>query len=224
MMVQSSSRKDQKMLKSTCLKRDNYRCVVTGFWDAAAEGIVSEETMGDRIMDTELAHIIPFSMGKYENHVQEQNIARSWTLYLFFPGIHDFARISPDDINNPKNAMSMMSALHAEFGSLRFALESTAEDNTYVIQTYPGFRRGLIPDLPLANEDNERLVKFEKHSDCDLPSRVLLDTHAAIAKILHLSGKAEDIDRILRDREHIRCLASDGSTDLEKLLSVYLYS
>lgn len=70
MMVQSRSRTGQKMLKSTCLKRDNYRCVVTGFWDAAAEGIFSEETMGDRIMDTELAHFIPFSMGKYENPVQ----------------------------------------------------------------------------------------------------------------------------------------------------------
>lgn len=64
-----------------------------------------------------------------------------------------------------------------------------AEENTYVIRTYPGFRRGLIRDLPLANEDNERLVKFEKHSNCDLSSRVLLDTHAAIAKILHSSGR-----------------------------------
>ncbi|KAL1969865.1 hypothetical protein VTN77DRAFT_7374 [Rasamsonia byssochlamydoides] len=220
MMIQPSSRKDQKSLKKMCLERDNFRCMVTGFWDRAARGIVSEETMGDRILDTELAHIIPFSLGKYERREKEQNTARSWTtLYLFFPDICEMAKLSHDDINDPTNAMSLVAALHTEFGRFNFALESTAEENTYVIRTYPGFQRGLIRDLPPPNANNERLVTFKKHgNNCDLPSPVLLDTHAAIAKILHASGKAEDIERILRDREETRCLAPDGSTDIERLL------
>lgn len=43
--------------------------------------------------------------------------------------------------------------------------------------------------------------------------------HFRIAKILDASGKGEEIDRILQGREEITCLASDGSTDVEKLLA-----
>ncbi|KAJ9374430.1 hypothetical protein DTO282F9_1425 [Paecilomyces variotii] len=233
-MVESSSRKDQKALKKTCLERDNYRCVVTGFWDEAAQGKIPEEIMGDRILNTELVHIIPFSLGKYDNNrqviflnnqesskseLQERDIARCWTtLYILFPDLLNVAQLGPDNINDPTNAMSMLAALHTEFGRLRFALESTVEENTYKIKTYPRFQRGLIRDLPPPNQNNERLVKFEKYSNCNLPSRVLLDTHAVIARILHASGKAEEIDKIFQEREQIRCLAADGSTDLQRLL------
>lgn len=52
-----------------------------------------------------------------------------------------------------------------------------------------------------------------------LPDPALLRVHAAIARFLHVSGVGERIDRIRRDRENIRCLAPDGSTDIGELLS-----
>ncbi|KKA21462.1 hypothetical protein T310_4497 [Rasamsonia emersonii CBS 393.64] len=220
-MVQSSSRNDQKSLKDRCLERDNYRCVVTGFYDPLAEGKVSKEIIGDRVLHTELAHIIPFYLGKYKPRDQETDITRSWaTLHILFPEIED-ANFGPDNINDPTNAMSLVATLHTEFGKFNFALEPTDKENTYVIRTYPDFQLGLIRDLPLPDEKNERLVRFKQHSDCPLPNPDLLKVHAAIAKILHASGKAEDIERILRDREEIRCLAPDGSTDVESLLLVW---
>lgn len=89
-----------------------------------------------------------------------------------------------------------------------------------MIRTYHGFQEAMLRDLPALNENGERIVTFEKHSDYDLPSPVLLSTHATIAKILHASGKAESIDEILRDRSELRCLAPDGSTsNLALLLS-----
>ncbi|GAD99641.1 predicted protein [Paecilomyces variotii No. 5] len=221
MMVQSSSRKDQPTLKKLCLRRDNYRCLITGFWDEAARGNVPEEVLGDRILNTELAQIIPFSLSKYSDGEQERDIARCWTaLYLFFPDILEVAQIGPDNINHPKNAMSLMSIVHSEFGCLRLALESTGqgEPSTYKVITYPGFQSGLRLFLPPPNDNNERIVRFENHGNCDLPSRILLDTHAAIARILHASGKAEDIENIYRERENTPCLAPDGSTDLNRLL------
>lgn len=52
-----------------------------------------------------------------------------------------------------------------------------------------------------------------------LPDPTLLGVHAAIARFLHMSGMGEHIDRIMRDRENIRCLAPDGSTNIGELLA-----
>ncbi|KAF8466344.1 hypothetical protein BDZ91DRAFT_168850 [Kalaharituber pfeilii] len=52
------------------------------------------------------------------------------------------------------------------------------------------------------------------------PSRFLLEAHAAVAEILHLSGMAEYIyiDDIMRDRDHIGCFSYHGSTDIQALI------
>lgn len=71
--------------------------------------------------------------------------------------------------------------------------------------------------LPEPDENNERVVKFTKHADYELPSRVLLSTHAAVARILHATGMAKTIDQILRDREELSCLAEDGSTGIGQI-------
>jgi hypothetical protein len=96
------------------------------------------------------------------------------------------------------------------------------QENTYKIKTYSMFQTWLTSNLPSPNNDNERLVKFEKHSDCELPSRVLLETHAAIAEILDASGQAEQIDELLDKYEDTRYLAADGSTNLQRFLSLAL--
>ncbi|KAJ9221356.1 hypothetical protein DTO271D3_8998 [Paecilomyces variotii] len=213
---------EQQRLKTMCLKRDGYRCVITGFYDYEATKVFSAAQIGSQIIDTQLAHIIPYSVGKYDkNHGQEVKIARTWaTLYALFPDLRDKANFTADDINHPSNAMPLFGPLHTELGRLNLALEPTDKENTYVIRTYHGFRALMFRDLPLPNKNNERIVTFNKHDDYDLPSPVLLSTHATIAKILHASGKAESIDEILRDRSELRCLAPDGSTsNLALLLS-----
>lgn len=71
------------------------------------------------------------------------------------------------------------------------------------------------------NAEGDRIVKFESHNNVDLPSRNLLQTHAALAKILHASGMAERIDKVMEERDDIRGLASDGSSNVQKLLFAY---
>lgn len=75
--------------------------------------------------------------------------------------------------------------------------------------------------MPERNDRGDRIIKFKKHADVELPSRELLQTHAALAKILHASGMAERIDKIMEFQEGIGCLASDGSTSIQMLLSVF---
>lgn len=53
------------------------------------------------------------------------------------------------------------------------------------------------------------------------PHPVLLQAHAAVARILHLTAMAETIDDILRDRKLVPSLAFDGSTNVESLLMAF---
>ncbi|EER42727.1 conserved hypothetical protein [Histoplasma capsulatum H143] len=60
-MDESGSRKDQTLLKKLCLERDDYRCMATGIIDNDAG---TRETFGPKA-PTNLCHIIPFSLGKW---------------------------------------------------------------------------------------------------------------------------------------------------------------
>ncbi|GIJ99064.1 hypothetical protein Aspvir_001188 [Aspergillus viridinutans] len=218
-MTESSSRKDQQPLKWLCLKRDGYRCVVTGIWDDHAEQRCPPGQRGTHIGETELAHIIPFSMGKWEDADEEKAIAQSWeTIYLLFPDVYSV--LKPSDVNSAENALTLLSPLHRNFGNLKIAFIPTDRENTYKIKTHSRFSSYLFQQMPPPNEDGDRLVTFNQHANYELPSRVLLATHAAIAEILHASGQGEQIEELLHDWDAIRCLASDGSTDLQSLLSL----
>ena len=45
-----------------------------------------------------------------------------------------------------------------------------------------------------------------------VPKREYLELHATCAKVAHLSGAAEYVDRILEDTEDVRVLSSDGGS------------
>ncbi|KAK2768458.1 hypothetical protein FQN54_000313 [Arachnomyces sp. PD_36] len=219
MLIDPSSRNDQAKLKRICLQRDGYRCLISGAIDRGSRGKFPDTTNMPHA-STQLAHILPFSLGEYEssNSAEELDVARKWeSLYTCFPAIRD--RLSPDDVNDPTNLMTLMAPLHHCFGDFQFALEPTEDRNTYEIKLYD-FETSYTHFLPPPNEQGIRTVKFKKHFDCQLPSPILLETHAAIAKILHATGRGEAIDEILQKRVETRCLAPDGSS--AELLSALL--
>ena len=89
--------------------------------------------------------------------------------------------------------------------------------NRYFMKKYPRFPTVYEAYLP-----NDGYVTFMAH-DCryPLPDEKLLAVHAAVAAILHASGMAEVIDRILQDRDETPCLAADGSTPIGTLLMAF---
>lgn len=97
---------------------------------------------------------------------------------------------------------------------------SQVDDNVYQVTTYPGFHGGLTRDLPPPNQQGIHLVEFKQHANFELPSRTLLGIHATLARVMHASGMGERIEKIIRDRETLRCLAPDGSTDVNSFLIV----
>ncbi|KAN0076329.1 hypothetical protein V8E54_006471 [Elaphomyces granulatus] len=158
----------------------------------------------------------PRSLGRYQNAVQARSVYHIWTtLFAIFPGLHGV--ISADTVNETKNVITLLEVLNMQFGKLNFALEPTDQENTYEVILYKVF-----PGVYKTHLHGVRQVTFEAHNHCDLPSRILLETHAALARIFNASGKGEQIDKVLRDCDEIRCLASDGSTDIETLLPILL--
>ncbi|KAJ5535465.1 hypothetical protein N7527_001719 [Penicillium freii] len=101
------------------------------------------------------------------------------------------------DVNREDNILMMASVFHEDFSKFRFILEATI---------YP----------------TETLITLTTHDDRFRdPNPEFLAVHADIGNILHASGRAENIEKLLRDFEDADpLLATDGSTDISGLLSV----
>ncbi|KAF8449896.1 hypothetical protein BDZ91DRAFT_669441 [Kalaharituber pfeilii] len=213
------TRNEQRWLKASCLERDNYRCVLSGIYDqnAVSKGQIVLPAGSD--MDTgftQAVHILPFAIGNF-GESERRNIAAVWdALYRCFPSLRSRLNFESSRINDTCNALTMLDAFHQAFGSFTLALESTSTENTYKIVRYPGCPSWYGRLLP----ENKRIT-LQSYSAHKLPSPILLETHAAVAKVLHLTGMGEHIDRVFREREDLRCLAADGSTDVGRLMLVY---
>ncbi|KAJ9249239.1 hypothetical protein DTO207G8_6893 [Paecilomyces variotii] len=212
-----ANRNSQEWLKKRCLRRDGYHCMVTNIYDnrAAAHLIPSSA----HTAPTELSHIIPLSIGSWEDNKTDHKVAQIWaTLGKCFPSIN----MKPTEVNDDYNLMTLVSLAHSDFGNFTLAFEPTGAPNEYKILRFEKQSTFLNSALPNPNAQGDRIVTFRKHADdVDLPSPVLLETHAALAKILHASGMAEYIEKILDEREGIRCLSSDGTTDIGRLLFAF---
>jgi hypothetical protein len=89
--------------------------------------------------------------------------------------------------------------------------------NRYFIKKYRQF-----PTIYNAYLPNDDYVTFTAHDGrYPLPDEKLLAVHAAVAAILHASGMAEVIERILQDRDETPFLAADGSTPIGTLLMAF---
>lgn len=203
----------QKWLKKACLSRDNDRCVLTGAIETTSKSAKTREHNEKETL-TECAHIIPFSLGNWKSDEEHYSKSQVWVnLNRCFPSLRTKIGFTQETINDPYNAMTMNSTLHHLFGLFIISLEATDKDNTYLIKNYKPslMETSMLPQMAtFINHD----ARYE------LPNPILLEVHAIIARILHATGKAEEADKLRRDKDDTGVLASDGSTDVTALLSV----
>jgi hypothetical protein len=212
--VQAATRADQPGLKERCEKRDGYRCIITGMRhpDHSSE----EEQFGP----LQAVHIIPFTLSSFRNDIEQQGLNIIWeAIYRYFPSVRSQLGIA--NINTEENIITMFAPLHYEFGTFHFVLEKTDTRDRYHVKTFRRFTPVYRPWLP-----HDRFVTLRSYDGrYPLPDPNLLALHAAIGNILHATGSAERIDKILRDFESASGgLAPDGSTDISALLSMTLLS
>ncbi|KAJ5277168.1 hypothetical protein N7524_003321 [Penicillium chrysogenum] len=164
-------------------------------------------------------HILPSALGSFTNNDERQRTSQVWAnIFSYFPSLRSTLNMSPEDVNREDNIMMMISPLHEEFGLFHFVLEDTPTPNRYRIKLFPRFASAYIPMLP-----SNRVITLTSHDHrFHLPEAKYLQLHAAIGNILHASGRAESIEKLIRDLEETggSVLSKDGSTNISDLLSV----
>ncbi|EPE07106.1 hypothetical protein F503_07757 [Ophiostoma piceae UAMH 11346] len=217
-------------LRRDCLIRDKHRCVISRSFDEN-EASRRETTSGESAADDDgvlfvdmpesdtfellqVAHILPHSLMSIGGD-DDQNVARRNALAIlemFDVGVLHL--IEGTNIDRSTNAITLTASYHSAFGSFRTFFEAVeGQSHTYRIQSVlPGrVRRPLRPVT--------RSLFVSETIDPPLPR--LLAIHAAICRILYLSGAGEYWDRILREAEDEMAKA-DGSTSLGVLISLRL--
>lgn len=196
-------------MKMECLECDNRRCTMSG---RVEKTFVSKRDTTTPAARTECAHIIPFSLGKWDSRAEETAKAETWvTINRCFPNLSRDLKFTHESVNDNRNGITMQKECHPYFGQFEISFEATATPDTYRVMNH-------VPNvIPFSLPPQVRFVCHDGRYE--LPSPQLLQVHAAIARILHASGQAEEIDQVLRDQDATRVLAKDGSTDLSALLS-----
>lgn len=205
--------REQEALRRDCLKRDGNKCVVSGFYNVKYSQVPS----GGKRADLIAAHILPFSLGTFRTDDERRQTSAIWTnIYRYFPYLRNRLGFFLENLNDPRNVMMLESVLHDQFGSFLFALESTETEHQYRIKLFSGFPDAYEFFLPSSG-----MVTFTSQDNrFRLPEPGLLAIHAAIAKILHATGRGEIVDKILRDYKATRVLSRDGRSDISGLLSI----
>jgi hypothetical protein len=213
--IDSATRNDQPRLRDNCLKRDGHRCVLSQCWD---ENYQDREAGG--YGPVEAAHIIPFALGKFHTDDERRQISRVWVnIFRYFPSLRARLNLPLGHVNRVDNMMTLIPPLHSQFGQFRFVLEETETPSQYRVKKFSTFASYYASMLP-------QTVSFTNHDpQHDLPNRELVAVHAAIGNILHASGRAEVIEKLVKDLgECGGMLARDGSTNVGDLLSVSMLS
>ncbi|KAL1895674.1 hypothetical protein Sste5346_005145 [Sporothrix stenoceras] len=217
-------------LRRDCLIRDRHRCVISRHFDenevflrTNKHGDDAADDDGLRFVDTpdadeydflQVAHILPHSLMSIEGD-DERSVARSNALAILEmldAGVVHL--IEGPNIDRPTNAITLTTRYHISFGTFRTFFEAVeGQPHTYRIQSVLT-GRGRRPLQPVTR------ILFTSET-IDPPHPRLLAIHAAICRILHLSGAGGYWDDILREAEGEMAKA-DGSTSLGVLTALRL--
>src|SRR2546421_12876061 len=92
----------------------------------------------------------------FTNLEQRHAKAIAWeAIYHAFPSVRGFAT---DDINDPRNVLTLSTMLHDAFGSFDFCLEPQVTANRYYIKKYPNLPTVYNPYLP-----SDGFITFNAH-------------------------------------------------------------
>lgn len=196
-------------MRSGCLRRDGNKCTVT--WRVDKQ-YVSHTDRATLCGQTECAHIIPLSVAEWNSESEMEAKLGIWiSMKHYFPVLKEKINFDYESINNHRNGITMLDAVHTHFLEFEIAFEATETLHTYRLVIHrPNIVAISLPShVTFASQDG----RYE------LPNPELLEIHASIARILHASGQSWEINKILRDLDDTSMLAKDGSTDIAALLT-----
>ncbi|KAG9308101.1 hypothetical protein JVU11DRAFT_12533 [Chiua virens] len=231
----------RKRARPLCvLARDGYRCVVTGIYDESS--LAKFNSVAEVLMATlEVAHIFNESTtqginpavdrdsGDDRKYNKTYHAASAMAILRTF-GFSKFASKFevPGGVHEVWNLLTLGHDVHSLFDHLKMWFEYTDKPHRYKVCTSHGKYDKYIQHL-FAGHDRQvdgapMFVEFNSdYMQAPPPDPFLLALHATCARVAHMSGAAEVFDRVDRDMEESRVLASDGSSSslLVHLLSPF---
>ncbi|KDQ10605.1 hypothetical protein BOTBODRAFT_163721 [Botryobasidium botryosum FD-172 SS1] len=197
-----AAKKKQNYTKSRAFLRDGNRCVVTKLLDEQFE---VQAQAGEECVKTIATHIMPLSL--LPSNTSGAEIVRSSRIFEVldrFSGV-GLDNFNGDKINSLDNVITLKMDLHAFFEDLAIWFEAVqGEENAYLFRKLPNKYTGVA--------DRTKIVFTTDRPDVPLPNPHYLAVHAACAKVVHASGVAEVIDKVLRGLEDLPVLSNDGSS------------
>ncbi|KAJ7805948.1 hypothetical protein B0H14DRAFT_3882618 [Mycena olivaceomarginata] len=231
------SGKDHRSARTAALLRDGYRCMLTQNYDEASckkhpvvRKLAEAAHAGSAVINT--CHIfnetviqnIEPNQTSTDDPKRQHASAAIGILRMF--GLDDLTDrlttvgkpASASGVHILVNIISLNPILHAHFDALDLFLEPTAdgEADKYDVHGIPG--QVKFVSLPHAAGLDPNGTKFP------LPDPRLLALHAVCARVAHMSGAAEVLDKFDRDVEDVQVLAEDGSAAmfLDLMLGSYV--
>ncbi|KAL9708594.1 hypothetical protein Ac2012v2_008139 [Leucoagaricus gongylophorus] len=219
--IEKADRTEQKALRESVQRRERDRCAITGAFDSqVALTLMSQELpfpSGLRQF-LEAAHIIPLSLNGFDKNRSSElrEAAITWDMLRSWTGI-DLGKLVGSKINTPENTILMCRDQHLDFGRYRWYLDKDAypdNPNKYKAQ---GSRSNYRFTSGEATRDVEFLASAE--SMVKPPDPEIIRIHAAFARVLSLSGAIDYFDKVELSAEQLGGLSTDGTSDLELLLT-----
>lgn len=234
--IESATITRHVQLKNQCLIREGFRCLFTGHLDISSHEkqliTASDDDLGTC---TECCYIVTHALREFDERdaAEIEGTATIWfSLRRYFPDLQS-REIGPGTIDQPANAMTLSTNIHAYFNKfyiafkgtnivgfnspstaqpqLLISLTVTAKPNQYKILRYTRFR------INFGTISGTDTVKFIQHDpSVPLPDPYLLEVHRRVANILWASGYNNWLFQRERDPDDI---APDGSTPVGEIVS-----
>ncbi|KAI6012252.1 hypothetical protein EDC04DRAFT_2905058 [Pisolithus marmoratus] len=208
-MLQEAPRNHQTA-KKHALARDGFRCAVTKLYDWNSVRVnelkIKVKREGAQPGTTQCAHIFPGSTNANITPGSDKTKYASsvWVVLDRFGYSSLQEELNGPNIHRLENVITMEPSLHHLFDSLQIWFTETAEPDKYKLEAVDDCLISRSPKyVTFSTPDPQRLP---------LPSPTYLAIHAACAKVAHLSGAAEYIEKILRRMEDTCVLAEDGGS------------
>ncbi|KAF8198544.1 hypothetical protein BJ912DRAFT_922485 [Pholiota molesta] len=203
--------------KISALRRDNYRCVVSGGIDVSSVKSMRPEDLERYNIDanslhclTNYCHIFPpstnWGFDPNDHADKKKKYAGSvWAIFESF-SIDVLSELNGEKIHHLGNGFTMDMTLHTMFDALNLWFEHDAGDTYRVCTVHPH----VSPFIYLP--PNPTVTFTSTDPSLPLPRSDYLRLHAAVCRVAHMSGAAGYLDREEKENERLGVLACDGSS------------
>ncbi|GBE81607.1 hypothetical protein SCP_0313360 [Sparassis crispa] len=220
-LTQGAPKSRSEKFKLQLLKRDDYRCVVSGAPDISFPDYPEDRV--HEVVFTQACHIIQPAIADFDPP-ESANKKSYLSALTTFDILRNYASVPianiadfQETIHDPSNGITMNFDAHRGFDNFAWCLKATEVPNKYNVVYYRG-PHGLhtrpseitfsdhSAEIDSTEEKASSLLKRQctrasasgPRQGISLPNPLYLRIHAAIAGILHMSGVGRFIDEVLR--------------------------